>query len=163
MCTLYNKHYITAMPAYLDTYLKNKPADCVLYSEDGTEFKIRKELLSQTKFLRKILSSAKDYCCNVIEILCPCSEEELGRLVEFLYHGKIICDRKNGSFHILENLNKIFGFPANLGFPENFTRDDEIETLISDHSLSTSIEIEEFAIKEEPIEKASSDSNVDSL
>ena len=94
MCTLYNKHYITAIPAYLDTYLKNKPADCVLYSEDGTEFKIRKELLSQTKFLRKILSSAKDHCCNIIEILCPCSKEDLGRLVEFLYHGKIICDRK---------------------------------------------------------------------
>jgi len=164
MCTLYNKNYITAIPAYLDTYLKNKPADCVLYSEDGTEFKIRKELLSQTKFLRKILSSAKDHCCNIIEILCPCSKEELGRLVEFLYHGKIICDRKNGSFHILENLTKIFGFPNfQFDLPENFTCDDEIETLISDHSLSTSIEIEEFAIKEEPIEKASSDSNADFL
>ena len=99
MCTLYNKHYITAMPAYLDTYLKNKPADCVLYSEDGTEFKIRKELLSQTKFLRKILSSAKDHCCNIIEILCPCSKEELGTLVEFLYNGKMICDRKMWKFN----------------------------------------------------------------
>ena len=163
MCTLYSKNYITAIPAYLDTYLKNKPADCVLYSEDGTEFKIRKELLSQTKFLRKILSSAKDHCCNIIEILCPCSKEELGRLVEFLYHGKIICDRKNGSFRILENLIKIFGFPSNIGFPENFSSDDETEPLISDYFLSTSIEIEEFAIKEESIEKASSDSNVDFL
>ena len=163
MCTLYNKNYITAIPAYLDTYLKNKPADCILYSEDGTEFKIRKELLSQTKFLRKILSSAKDHCCDIIEILCPCSKEELGRLVEFLYKGKIICDRKNGSFHILENLIKIFGFPANIGFPENFSSEDESETLISDYFLSTSIEFEEFTIKEEPIENTLNDSNINVL
>ena len=61
---------ITAIEDYLDKYLKKKPPDCVLYSEDGTEFKIHKELLGQTDFLRKILSSAKNKCCKIIEILC---------------------------------------------------------------------------------------------
>jgi hypothetical protein len=95
------------------------------------------------------------HCCNMIEILCPCSKEELGRLIEFLCQGKIICDRKNGASHIVENLTKIFGFPANIGFLENFSSDDGIETLINDNFLSTNIEIEEFAIKEEPMENTS--------
>ena len=37
---------------YMDFYLKNKATDCILYSEDGSKFKIHKELFGQTDFLR---------------------------------------------------------------------------------------------------------------
>ena len=97
---------------YLDIYLKNKSPDCILHSQDGGEFKIHKELFSQTDFLRKILSSAKEHCCVTVEILCPCSTEELAHLVNFLYDGEIHCENENDSKIIQENLEKIFGFPG---------------------------------------------------
>ena len=43
---------------YLDIYIKNKSPDCILHSQDGGEFKIHKELFSQTDFLQEILSRA---------------------------------------------------------------------------------------------------------
>ena len=97
---------------YLDTYLKNKSPDCILHSQDGGKFKIHKELFSQTDFLREILSSAN--CCEKVEILCPCSKEELAHLVNFLYDGEIQCHSQNDTIKIQENLCKIFGFPQNL-------------------------------------------------
>ena len=96
---------------YLDVYLKKKPPDCILYSAaQGSSFKIHKELFSQTPFLRELLSSAN--CCNTLEILCPCSTEELAHLVNFLYDGEIHCENENDSKIIQENLEKIFGFPG---------------------------------------------------
>ena len=49
---------------YLNSYLKTKPSDCIVYSEDGAKFEINKLLLGQTKFMREILNSAKDHCCT---------------------------------------------------------------------------------------------------
>ena len=37
---------------------ENKPRDCLLHSEDGAEFKTRKELFGETKFMRELLKSA---------------------------------------------------------------------------------------------------------
>ena len=105
---------VTAFEDYLDKYLKRKPPDCILYSEDGTEFQIHKELLGQTDFLREIISSAKEKCCEIIEILCPSSKEELRPLVKFLRTGEISCESKFDSLKIVKNLNKIFGFPESL-------------------------------------------------
>ena len=62
---------------YLDFYLKKKSTDCILYSNDGSKFRVHKELFGQTDFLREILSSTKEYCCGTIEVLCPCSKVEL--------------------------------------------------------------------------------------
>ena len=42
---------------YLNVHFKQKPSDCILYSEDGGKFEIHKEIFSQTSFLREILSS----------------------------------------------------------------------------------------------------------
>ena len=101
----------------MDTYLKKKSTDCILYSEDGGKFKVHKEMFGQTTFLRKILSSANERCCGTIEVFCPCSKEELSHLVNFLYDGEIHCARKEfDSLKILENLRKIFGFGKNLSF-----------------------------------------------
>ena len=101
---------VTAIEDYLDRYLKKKPSDCVLYSEDNTEFKIHKELFGQTDFMREILSSAKERCCGILEVFCPCSKEELGQMVKFLHTGEICCETKFDALNILENLDKIFGF-----------------------------------------------------
>ena len=108
---------IVSFEENMDTYLKNKSRDCVLYSKDGSKFKVHKELFGQTKFLRKILSSSNERCCLTIEVYCPCSKDELNHLVNFLYDGEIHCAQEEfDSLKILENLSKIFGFDENLCF-----------------------------------------------
>ena len=62
----------------------------------------------------EILSSTKEHCCSTIEVLIPCSKEELKHLVNFLYDGEIHCENKFDSLKVIENLQKIFGFPRNL-------------------------------------------------
>ena len=112
---------------YLGKHLKNKSADCVLYSQDGGVFKIFKELFCQTDFLRQILSSTSKHCCNTIEILCPCSNEELGYLIDFLMSGEIQCENLDDCWKIQENLQKIFGYPKDLNF-SNLNTEKVFET-----------------------------------
>ena len=109
-----NKQQVFYIEDCLDSYLRKKPADCILYSEDGFQFKIHKELFGQTEFMRQILTSAKGQCCSVIEIFCPCKKEDLQHLVHFFYAGEIRCDNETDSRVIIDNLNKIFGFPQNM-------------------------------------------------
>jgi len=106
---------ITAFENILDSYFKKKPKDCILYSKDGADVKIHKEVFGQTEFMRNILFSAKEQCCGIIEIICPCSKEILNHLVNFLYDGEIQCSDESESLEIIDNLCNIFGFPKNLG------------------------------------------------
>ena len=76
----------------------------------------------------------------MIEIICPCSKEELARFVQFLYHGEIQCEDVFDSFKIQENLCKIFGFP------ENFNIEYQIATLLDNPTLSSIIDV---VLKEE--------------
>ena len=126
------KDQITVIGDSLDNYLKDKPTDCVLYAKDGSKFKIHRELFCQTDFQRKILSCAKEQCCEILKVFCPCSKDELNHLVLFLYAGVINCENEFDSLNILENLDKVFGYhPKNLvGNNPNgtfFTRNTEIE------------------------------------
>ena len=114
MFNVINIDHIAGIQNNLNTYLKTKPRDCILYSEDGAEFKIHKELFAHTKFMRNILESAKGHCCGKLEIICPCDKEDLNHLVHFLYDGEIHCNEEFDSIRILDNLAKIFGFPKNL-------------------------------------------------
>ena len=78
------------------------------------EIRIHKEILIQTEFLRKIVSSVKESCCRKLEILCPCTQKELEHLVNFLYDGEIHCKNMSDSIKIQENLFRVFGFPKSL-------------------------------------------------
>ena len=108
-----NKNHLNIFGDQLDLYLKNKSSDCILYSQDGGIFKIHKEIFGQTSFLREILSTNEN-CCETLEVFCPCTEQELWYLVNFLYHGEILCEKKNDLMKAQENLSKIFGFSGNL-------------------------------------------------
>ena len=108
------KDQIASFENSMDTYLKNKSRDCILYSEDGSKFKVHKELFGQTQFLREIISCANERCCGTIDVFCPCSKDELNHLVNFLYDGEIHCEEEFDSLKVLENLNIIFGFSKNL-------------------------------------------------
>ena len=71
----------------------------------------------------------------MIEIICPCSKEELTRVVQFLYHGEIQCKNVCDSFKSQEDLSKIFGFP------ENFTVEFQIATSVDDPALSSIVDV----------------------
>ena len=57
MFHLNNNHHKNDINDYLGSYLKNKAPDCILYSEDGAQFKTHKEVFGQTKFMRELLKS----------------------------------------------------------------------------------------------------------
>ena len=114
MLSVINLDHVSVIENNMDFYLKMKPRDCVLYSNDGGKFKIHKEVLGQTKFMRDILKSVKENCCSTLEIICPCGKEDLRELVNFFYDGEIHCNDEFDSIRTLDNLCKIFGFPENL-------------------------------------------------
>ena len=136
------KDQITVIGDSLENYLKGKATDCVLYAKDGNKFKIHRELFCQTDFQRKILSCAKEQCSEILEILCPCSKDELNHLVLFLYSGVINCENELDSLNILENLDKVFGY-----HPKNLVRNNPNGTLFTHNT-----EIEDNSNAEEAFE-----------
>jgi len=144
------KDQIASFEDNMDNYLKNKSRDCILYSEDGSKFKVHKELVGQTQFLRKILSSASERCCQTMEVFCPCSKDELNHLVNFLYDGEIHCEEEFDSLKILENLNKIFGFSKNLTMKMPIDPISEVFPMLS---VTEPVAITEEAFENMPSEK----------
>ena len=101
------------------SFFNRKVTDGLLYSEEGTEFRVHKEVLCQTKFMRTILSYSKDVCCAEVQIFCPCSKINLECMVTFLYTGKIAYGCEVNLIKILNNLNEIFGFSKEQFLSEN--------------------------------------------
>ena len=99
---------------FIDFLTKNKDTDCILFSQEGTKFTIHKEVLIQTKLMRNILKSAIGMDYKELEIFCPCSENELESIVDFLYDGQIPDQTVNDIANIQDNLIKIFSFPERL-------------------------------------------------
>ena len=100
----------------MESYFKQNPPDCSLYSQDNFEFPVHKEVLYQTMYLCEIIkNSNSDTCCCKIEILCQSiSKEELKIMVDFLYTGNISCDNASLGISTCKNLNTMFGFPINI-------------------------------------------------
>ena len=120
---IYNCLVIAQEPLVLcqnmDSYFKNTPPDCSLYSEGNHEISIHKELLYQTKYMREMITNVGFE--SKIEVFCPSiSKEELKNIVDFLYCGKILCKNQSAVSETTENLNELFGF--------ELTKDDMSET-----------------------------------
>ena len=113
--TFKNENHLS-IADYMTSYLKVKPPDCSLFSQDGCEISIHKELMYQTKFMRTILeTNANQHCCDKLEILCPTlTDQELVDVVHFLYNGEFICPDESTASKALANLTEVFGFPKSL-------------------------------------------------
>ena len=100
----------------MESYFKQNPPDCSLYSQDNFEFPVHKEVLYQTKYLCEIIKNTiSETCCCKIEILCQSiSKEELKSMVDFLYTGNISCDNATLGFLTCKNLNTMFGFSISI-------------------------------------------------
>ena len=147
MSHLLRNNIITEISDYSTTYFKNKRQDCILYSEDGAGFMIHKELLGQTEFMREILKSAKDRCCEKTVIICPCTQEELAQLVIFLYNGKLQLKDVFESFAVQEHLHKIFGYP------ESLNMEDQITSLLNNTMMSSIVDLAEGKISSNSAEQ----------
>ena len=161
------KDHLPTIEVSLKLYLKDQLADCFLYAIDGSVFKVHKAIFGQTDFQRKILSCAKEQCCEILEIICPLSKDELCHLVSFLYTGKIKCDSKEDSLKIIDNLNNVFGYSSqNVIMDDSNSYGSENESHIGDVEINEEFqrdpnlekntsEIESLTIKEELIESGS--------
>jgi len=98
----------------LDSYLTLRPPDCSLYSEDGQVFEVHKEVLSQTRLMRSVISNVRqDCCCNQkLEFVFDALEkDDLEDIVQFLYSGQILFTDQAHAAKVLANLTKYLGFP----------------------------------------------------
>ena len=148
---LYNKEPLVLVSS-MDSYFKERPPDCSLFSQDNFEIPVHKEVLYQTSFLRRMIQSFNmDSCCSKIEILCPSlSKEELRAIVQYLYSGKISCFDQEVKSKLSDILTKLFGFPS---IDENGNSKPSImEPIAKKMKMSSdlnSLPVEVF-IKEEP-------------
>ena len=99
---------------FAQSFLKDKETDCILYSKEGIKFNIHRQLFGYTKLMRNILKNAEN--TSKVEIICPCSENELENVVNFLYTGTIYGKKETELMTFQENLIGIFGFPEDLNF-----------------------------------------------
>ena len=164
MVKLVNSYqFLASEEDFISSFYSKKPTDCILYSIEGFQFRIHKEILSQTKFMHNILSSANGCYCHVLEIFCPCSKYELEYMVKFLYQGQIDCSFELDYLKILKNLKDIFGFPEKFHeecfkdygeatskkcFPRE-TKDDLSSTAKSNLSSKDSIFIQDPNLKKQ--------------
>ena len=96
---------------YIESDIKLQPPDCSLFSEEGFEIPIHKEVLYQTKFMHEMLKS-KDCCCCKVELFFPTlAKEDLEVMVNFLYNGRIICRNRSDLCKVVVNLTQFLGFP----------------------------------------------------
>ena len=108
---LYNKDPLVIVKS-MDSYYKRIPPDCGLFSADGYEIPLHKELLFQTKLMCQMLKNVDIDCCK-ISIMCPSlTKKDLEKIVDFLYGGKIYCTNMTDATQVFNNLTQLFGFPS---------------------------------------------------
>jgi len=98
----------------LDSYLSLRPPDCSIYSDDGQEFPIHKEILCQTKLMRTVIANARPdgCCCSKLEFVFDSLEKsDLEDIIQFLYSGQILFADQAHAARVLGNLTKYLGFP----------------------------------------------------
>ena len=114
MITLKNNEEFFEHDTFMESYLKKEEPDCVLYSKEGIKFNVHKEILYQTTLMKNILLSGHNVIFQNIEIFCPCSDNELKTILNFLYSGTMSFKDEFRVVKLLENLTKLFGFPGKL-------------------------------------------------
>ena len=104
------KEYCWATKNAIESYFKLKEPDCSLFSEEGYEILIHKELLFQTKFMQQIVKNIDCFCCK-IEIFFPSIlKEDLEKMIMFLYTGELTCNDRIEVCKLFVNLTKLLGF-----------------------------------------------------
>ena len=94
----------------MESYFKQRPPDCTLYSKGNSEIHVHKEILYQTSYLREMIKSLDTE--SKIEIMCPSlTLRELEIVVQFMYCGQISVPNEKTACETSKNLVELFGFP----------------------------------------------------
>ena len=96
---------------FIKSFNSKKQADCILYSNEGSQFEIQKEILIQSKIMCNILSDTEWFCCQNLKIFLPCSAV-CSNIWWCFFMSDNKCESETNSQQILENLATIFGFPT---------------------------------------------------
>ena len=141
-CVFHSKDPLVIVKS-IGSYYKQSPPDCGLFSEDGYEIPLHKELLFQTKLMCQILKNIDIDCCK-ITIMCPSlTKKDLERIVDFLYSGKIYCANLTDATEVFNNLTQLFGFPStNFEFNGTILKaefEESEDAVANDHSVSRQI------------------------
>ena len=147
---------------FLESFLKNKEHDCTLYSSEGMKFSVHKEIFLQSKLIQNILNDANS-CCKDMEFLCPCSIDELEKIMNFLYSGQISYLNKFELFQVQENLIRIFGFPENIFSVENQSKLNVKTEYEIEEEMGFSLEEPEEIFDEMKISTQNSEVDVNSI
>ena len=108
---LYNKDPLVIVKS-IGSYCKQSPPDCGLFSADGYEIPLHKELLFQTKLMCQVLKNIDIDCCKITIMFPSLTKEDLEKIVDFLYGGKIYCTNLTDATEVFNNLTQLFGFPS---------------------------------------------------
>ena len=143
MITLKNNEELFEHDTFMESYLKKEEPDCILYSQDGKQFNIHKEILYQTQLMKNILLGHHSVCCQNIEIFCPCSNKEIESVLNFLYNGTISLENETDVAELDEILTKIFAFPENL-----FSFEDPTAIKVENEEFKMSEEYFEYEVED---------------
>merc|ERR1712156_356974 len=95
---------------HMESYFKQRPPDCTLYSKGNSEIHVHKEILYQTSYLREMIRTLETE--SKIEIICPSlTLRELEVVIQFLYYGQISVPNESLACETSKNLVELFGFP----------------------------------------------------
>ena len=142
---------------FFQTFLQNKEPSCILYSKEGKKFNIHKEILYQSNLMKNVLKSSNNFCCRDIEIFCPCTEDEMRQMVNFLYTGTISYTKQSNIYKFMETISEIFGFPEEFFSVEKRSKFEMVQN--SDNKEDLKNVIKEPVETEETIEIFDEQSN----
>ena len=156
-CVIFNKDQLNLAKS-MDEYLKSKPPDCSLFSEDGFEFPIHKELLYQTKLMRDMVKNNQLCHCSKIDIIVPdLARKKLEQIVHFLKTGELRSN-KSAISDLLVDLTELFGFPKKIDmvfeFPKAKDKQEAFEEIVH-----KDVKLENQDMKSDPLSICDMDSS----
>ena len=142
----------------MEEYLNSKTPDCSLFSEDGFEFHIHKELLYQTKLMRDMVKNNQLCHCSKIDIIVPALQrKKLEKIVHFLETGELRSD-KTAISDLLVDLTELFGFPKKIDmvfeFPKVKDKKEAFEEIVHND-----VKLENQDMKSDPLSICDMDSS----
>ena len=154
-CVIINNDQLN-MAKSMDEYLKSKPPDCSLFSEDGFEFPIHKELLYQTKLMRDMVKNNQLCHCSKIDIIVPSlARKKLEQIVHFLKTGELRSN-KSAISDLLVDLTELFGFPKKIDIDFEFPK---VKKRAFVEIIHNDVKLENQDMKSDPLSLCDMDSS----
>ena len=94
---------------FIDNHLREISPEVHLYSQCGFEFRVHKDVFSQTTKMSDILRLAVNAGDKIEIMINTLKKEDLKCVVHYLYYGEVLENDKNQTTY--KNLARVFGFP----------------------------------------------------